>query len=93
MSQTVNVEREIILEGGPRDGMVIKTSQKHSIEVAFIEDSKAIRCDPDEPKPWTEIRTVRYRSSYEYDEGREVYKPDWATVQRYSSTPVDLVAK
>lgn len=91
MNKAVEAEREIILEGGPRDGMVIKTSQKHSIQVAFIEDSKAVRCDPDEPMPWTEIKTVRYRSSYEYDEGQEVYKPDWATVQTYSSTPCDLV--
>lgn len=91
MSESVASEREIILDGGPRDGLIIKTSTKDSIEVAYIEDLRAVRCDPDTPKPWTEIKTVRYRSTYEHDEGREVYRPDWATAQTYSSTPSDWI--
>jgi hypothetical protein len=78
--------REVILEGGPRNGLVVSTSTRDSIEVAYIEDSKAVRTDPNAPKPWTEIKTVRYRSSYEWDEGREVYRPDWATVNTYAAS-------
>lgn len=85
--------REIILNGGPRDGMIIQTDTQDSVEVAYIEESRAVRCDPDAPKPWTEIKTVRYRSTYEYDEGREIYRPDWATARTYSSTLGDLVER
>ena len=75
--------RRIILAGGPRDGLVIKTSTRDSVEVAYIEDSRAVRCDPDAPKPWTELQTVRYRPTFEWDEGREIYRPDWATAKTY----------
>ena len=80
----IGQSREIVLDGGPRDGLVINTSAKDSIEVAYIQDSKAVRCSPDAPKPWTEINTVRYRSTFEWDEGREIYRPDWATAKTYA---------
>lgn len=68
--------KKILLVGGVRDGLRSEIPKSlNSIQVAYVPDAQAVNTDPDNPKPWTVIGTQVYRSTYDYDEGYEIFRP------------------